>query len=479
MGRPSRNFFRIACFSLIGWAAAAFIPRDTDITPQNTINVDVCVIGGGAAGTYAAIKSKDLNKTVAVVEQQGRLGGHTKTYIDPVSKKPIELGVAEYEDIPPVREWFARFQIPLYSYNFTIPGVSTEYVDFQTGQTATPKQGDLLGAWDAFQKQVAKYPYLDQSLDSVPFPVPADLLLPFGQFIKKYRLEDAVPYLSLYGQGWGNFVTLPTLLAIKYFPPFFFSPASLYGKGLGALAAKDNSLIYEKATTELEPNVLLNSTVLSMDRSAADVVKVTVKTPSGKKLIRAKKLISAIPPIIKNLKGFDLNKTEIPIFDKFQGHSWYVGLVNNSGIPDNVSLIGYGTNNDKNFNIPVLPGVYDIFATIVPGLHYFSFVGNDSTPSFTKSQVKINLQDTITRMQTNGSIPKSSEGAKSLRIIEFSSHTPYEVFVPSEQIAKGFYNKLFALQGQRNTYWTGAAFVTHSSAGIWNYTDQLVTKMWS
>ncbi|KAL8750464.1 MAG: hypothetical protein Q9184_006416 [Pyrenodesmia sp. 2 TL-2023] len=180
MGRPSRNIFSITCFSLIGWAAAALIPGDTDISPQNTINVDVCVIGGGAAGTYAAIKSKDLNKTVAVVEQQSRLGGHTKTYIDPVSKKPVELGVAEYEDIPVVREWFARFQIPLYSYNFTIPGVSTKYVDFQTGQTATPKQGDLLAAWDAFQRQVAKYPYLDQSLDSVPFPVPADLLLPFG-----------------------------------------------------------------------------------------------------------------------------------------------------------------------------------------------------------------------------------------------------------------------------------------------------------
>ncbi len=188
---------------------------------------------------------------------------------------------------------------------------------------------------------------------------------------------------------------------------------------------------------------------------------------------------SAIHLVIENLKGFDLNETEVPIFDKFQGHSWYVGLVNSSGVPDNVTLINYGTNNTKNFNIPVLPGVYDLFATVVPGLHYFLFGGNDSRPKFTQSQVMTSLQDTLARMRAKGSIPRSSGAAKALNIIDFSSHTPYEVFVSSDQIAKGFYNKLFALQGQRNTYWTGAAFVTHSSAAIWNYTDQLVTKMWS
>ena len=182
--------------------------------------------------------------------------------------------------------------------------------------------------------------------------------------------------------------------------------------------------------------------------------------------------------VIDNLKGFDLNKTETTIFNKFQGHSWYVGLVKNSGIPSNVSLLNYGTHNTQNFNIPVLPGIYEIFATVVPGLHYFLFGGNDSQPTFTQSQVKASLQDTLTRLRATSIIPKLPETAKALEIIDFSSHTPYEVYVPSDQIAKGFYNKLFALQGQRNTYWTGAAFVTHSSAAIWNYTDQLVTKMW-
>ncbi len=302
MGVFSRSLRSLASCALLGWAATAtaLSERDADISAQNTFNVDAVVIGGGAAGTYAAIKSKDLGKSVVVVEQQNRLGGHTKTYIDPTTKQPIELGVAEYEDIPPVRAFFARFGVPLYQFNYTTPGITSEDADFTTGKVATPKPGgDLVAAWKAFQTQVAKYPTLFYSLDDVPHPVPADLLLPFGEFIRKYNLEAAVPYLSLYGQGWGNFTTLPTLLAVKYFPPFFWDPASLFGQPSStpaALAAKDNSLIYDKATQELGRNVLLSSTVLSMDRNGHDKVTVTVQTPSGKKLIRAKKLISTIPP---------------------------------------------------------------------------------------------------------------------------------------------------------------------------------------
>ena len=190
-------------------------------------------------------------------------------------------------------------------------------------------------------------------------------------------------------------------------------------------------------------------------------------------------LIEIYTLVIDNLKGFDLNETEVLIFNKFQGHSLYVGLVNNTGVPDNVTLANYGTNNTQNFNVPVLPAAYDIEPTSVPGLRYFVFGGNDSQLVFTQSQVETSLQDTLNRLRAKGSIPRLSGAKNTSNIVDFANHSPYEVFVSSDQIADGFYNKLFALQGQRNTYWTGAAFVTYNSAAIWNYTDQLVTSMWS
>ena len=173
-----------------------------------------------------------------MVEQQNRLGGHSKTYVDPGLNRSIELGVAEYADTPIVREWSARFNVPLYQFDFTILGVTSQYADFQTGQIATPKQGDLLGAWDAFQTQVAKYPFLDYSLDSVPFSVPADLLLPFGQFITKSNLQDAVPYLSLPWSRLGQFCDSADSTRHQVLPSVLFQPGYSLWWSIGSLGSR-------------------------------------------------------------------------------------------------------------------------------------------------------------------------------------------------------------------------------------------------
>jgi heterodisulfide reductase subunit A-like polyferredoxin len=45
---------------------------------EETIVRDVCILGGGSTGTYAAIRlSQDMGKSVVVIEKTERLGGHT------------------------------------------------------------------------------------------------------------------------------------------------------------------------------------------------------------------------------------------------------------------------------------------------------------------------------------------------------------------------------------------------------------------
>ena len=39
-----------------------------DTSKSQTIVRDLCILGGGAAGTFAAIRLRDAGKTVAVVE---------------------------------------------------------------------------------------------------------------------------------------------------------------------------------------------------------------------------------------------------------------------------------------------------------------------------------------------------------------------------------------------------------------------------
>jgi hypothetical protein len=55
------------------------------------------------------------------------------------------------------------------------------------------------------------------------------------------------------------------------------------------------------------------------------------------------------------------------------------------------------------------------------------------------------------------------------QIVGFNSHQPFWLTVPPAKIASGFYNELNALQGKRNTWWTGATFVAHDSTQIWDW----------
>src|SRR5271154_7522325 len=111
------------------------VPIDErNFTPQDIITRDVCIIGGGATGTYSAVRlSQDMGKSVVVVEKTGRLGGHTETYIDPVTQYPVDYGVLAYHNISVVTDFFARFNVSLTAVSLASP-FTTDYVDLGTGK---------------------------------------------------------------------------------------------------------------------------------------------------------------------------------------------------------------------------------------------------------------------------------------------------------------------------------------------------------
>ena len=102
--------------------------------PVDTLSRDVCIVGGGSAGTYAAIRLLDSNQTVIVVEQQDRLGGNTQTFIDPVTGAPIDIGVVVWHNNTLVSNYFQRLNVSLVSINELDSPFVTIYPDFQTGQ---------------------------------------------------------------------------------------------------------------------------------------------------------------------------------------------------------------------------------------------------------------------------------------------------------------------------------------------------------
>jgi monoamine oxidase len=70
------------------------IDDDADAAPDATeqADVDVVVIGAGAAGLAAARELRDAGCSIAILEARGRVGGRIYTYRDPAVAAPIELG---------------------------------------------------------------------------------------------------------------------------------------------------------------------------------------------------------------------------------------------------------------------------------------------------------------------------------------------------------------------------------------------------
>lgn len=438
----------------------------------NTITRDVCVIGGGATGTYSAIRLRDMGKSVVVVESKNRMGGHTETYTDPATQTTLDIGVEVWHNLTIVKDYFARLNVSLTDAKEGSSGSST-YADFSTGRVVanyTPSDPtDALAAWGA---QLALYPYVETGFD-LEYPVPADLLLPFEYFVSKHSLQAMVQTVVAFGQGLGDLLCQPTLYVMKNFGTDILRSLQA---GYVTTTKHDNSLLYENARAELGPDVLLSSTIVAMDRSSTSGVKIIVQTPTGKVLIHANKLIFTIPPKLPNLSGFDLSPNETTLFRQFGHSAYYTGLIRHSGIPDNLTVVNVGATTPQ--NTPVLPAVYAFNPTGVPDLHRVKFGSPYALAS--DAEVQTAIVASLRRLQQSdsggGAVPAVT-ATNATEFAVFASHTPFELTVSSEAIAGGFYRELNALQGQRHTYYTGAAFHTHDSSLLWQFTEPLLPRV--
>ncbi len=461
-------------FTIYSLATAIALPQlspyihEWDYSGDDIITRDVLIIGGGSSGTYSAIKLRDLGKSVAVVEKKAVLGGHTETYTDPVTKGKVDAGVIIWHDLDIVRNYFARFNIPLVKAN---GGASplTDYVDFRNGKTVPGfiPPGNVTALLPLYAAQLAKYPYLEAGFD-LPEPVPEDLLLSLVDFAKKYKLESLLFFLRNFAQGLGNILELPTIYIFKNFGLDVVRNLQI---GFLTTARHNNHELYDKALAELGKDALVSSCVLAIDRNpSGDYAKVLVETPEGKKLILAKDIIITIPPLLKNLQTFDLDDKERDLFKKFKAKGYYTGVLRNSGLPDNVAIQNVGS--DTPYNIPPFPSIYSLDPTGIPGLQNVKYSSDSPLPI---EKVKADILQTMKRISTAGKLNNTSADAVELAF--FSSHTPFELNVDAAAIKAGFYKELYALQGKGRFWYNGAAFHTHDSSLLWQFSEGLISRI--
>ncbi|KAF7898098.1 hypothetical protein EAF00_004544 [Botryotinia globosa] len=456
-------------FSLGAFAEVSNINSSVTINSVTYHNVeyverDVVVIGGGSSGTYAAIGLLDAGKTVAVIDNKSRMGGHTETYTDPATGISDDYGVIIFHNIELVKNYAARLNITLAAADTTEYVKSSVYADFRTGlENSTFTTADFTAGLMLYMEQLAKYPYLENGYD-LPNPVPEDLLLTFGEFAVKYNFGDQfLGFMFNFAQGLGDLLSKPTLYVLKNFGT---GVIECFTTGFLATSAQDNSLLYKSAQEIIgDDSVFLSATIVSVDRSG-DRAHVLISTPSGYRFINAQKLVFSITPQINNLAGWDLSTSEKTLFSQFNNSGYYVGVFGNTGLPTGISVVNIADNTTYGF--PPLPAAYAISPTAIPdvfNLYYGSAV------SISDDEVRAAMYGELERLQITGMTKSTPE------LLAYSRHTPFELWVPAEAIAAGFYSDLYALQGQRNTFYTGSAFHVQDSTMLWQFTEALLSNI--
>lgn len=467
----------VVTLSLVAGLAASLVralPKDWPyVHPDHIIRRDVAVIGGGSSGTYAAAKLQRMGKTVAVVEKKDVFGGHTSTYHDPQNRSiTVDYGVQAYGNVEAVRQQFARFDVPLGKFAVSETGFGIpNYLDFRDAK-ALPRNFSYSRDLSGYRRQADKYPYLCYST-RLPDPVPSDLLLPFGQFLEKYKLQNSSYNLFYTLEGLGDLLAQTTLYVIRYLNSEYLDNLDPANGGALVTVRKNNHELYEKAQRELGADALSGSEVIDARRDESGAWLV-VQTPEGRRLILADRLIITIPPLLSNMGPFQLDKTETTLFSKWRSSGWYVGIIEASGFPSGYAY--QNTRPDTPWNLPELPSLYQLSPTAIPNAYLVRYGTPDG--SLSDDEVKADILRTVERLRFATIKGPSKCNVTAVKFLAFSSHYPFNLHVPVEDIKQGFYNHLDDLQGHRSTWYTGAAIISHGTGALWNFTDYLVDRMY-
>ncbi|KAJ5177207.1 uncharacterized protein N7482_003084 [Penicillium canariense] len=456
-----------------GWRLASVIPlafavsadSTTGFSAENIITRDVCILGGGATGTYAAVQLREQGHSVALIEKKDRLGGHAETlYLD--NGEYVNYGVEGYFNNDITKNFFDQLDV---NYEALLPGsILIENVNFNTGKRVLPGNGILgtVAGAALYRAAIEQFDYLASGAYYLPDEVPEVLLRPFREFVDTHALQGAMDVIFMFAENVGDILNAPLLYVIQNFGITHID-ALLEG---GYIRPKNgtNELFSKAAKYIDEQNIFYGTTVSQVKRNSSGVEMVVQIADGTRKLIKAKKLLVTFPPTLSALSGFDLRTEESSLFSKWNHKNYYAAAITNTGLPDGVNIANTNPENQPG-SLPLPPFQWQLEYSGVPGYFMTKIVAEGN---FTAEDAKALIVSDLKRMNQTGTF-----STKEPEIAAFASHSPETLIVSTGDIKDGFYRKLYALQGQQSTYYTGYTFCTDYSTPLWNYTGSVLDMM--
>jgi hypothetical protein len=412
------------------------------------------------------------------------------TYYGDKTGVPRDFGVQVYFPYQDAMDFIDRFNVTLVPGLAPIGATTTKYVDFTTGKQLVnytdPDVGVVTTAIITMYNVLTSKGYdkmIEPGFWNLPAgpQIPDDLLLSIGDFSKKYNCTAALTrmYQSTGGGPAAQKKNFLDIMALTFFQSFSPQWMRVFWGEIGMYHIEGgNQGLYDKIATLLGKDVLTNTVVLASERTDTGV-NLIVSGLKGTKIIKAKKLLLAIPPTRENLIPFDLNAEETALFAKPTYGRYGTAVVKHASLPKGVEL----------YNMPT-SAVQDPYSPFLNSAHVLSFssYGNDTdlfsigtsgsgTPYLLYGQTAATAvaQKSLENMAKAGTIP--SLGGKPLNVVEWSDHGPGGYGVTAQDMRDGWMSKFYGLQGKRSTWFTGGSIAIDFSTQLWKMNDEVLKRM--
>lgn len=420
------------------------------------------------------------------------------SYTPPGTNSSLDFGVFSFVDYGGATALFKRLNIS------TAPPsrvrAPTKYADFTTGQPipgyVAPERARARAAMETYLSICEKYEdMLDPGYWNFPAgdAVPEDLLTRFGAFVERYGIEEAVPQIySATGFGVGRLADELTMTVMQAFGAQM--ARSMLGRQDSFVAASHrNQDVYDAMARAIgDESILYATKVVHSVRTPRDGVVITAQNrrTGEKTTIRAAQLLLAVRPVGEAaMRPFALDPRERGLFARFDYVRVWAALVRHPAL---------AAANASVANLPAAAAPARYLATPrVPFLGKFERQDNTAagrqsgvfralvvgTRDFGEADARGLLQAALDRLVGRGVLPRpsSQEGdgqqQQPVEIVALSDHGPMALRVSAEEHRKGFHQRLYALQGHRSTWWTGAAFSSHFQTIIWEFNEVLLPQM--
>jgi hypothetical protein len=404
------------------------------------------------------------------------------TYVGEETGATYDFGVQSFLNVSKAKEFFDRFNISVSS-GSSSPILITDYIDFNTGAevafqppsitaqiTAIAKFLDVIEPWESMlQPGYWKFPEPDS--------IPEDLLIPFGEFLTKYGLEDGAPIIySTTGLGVGNMSEVATMFVLQSFG--WDMARGLTGQmGLFTPTSGGNQALYNAIAKDLGDDVLYSSTVINSRRTSSNV-NLTVRNHKTGKItqIVARRLLVAIEPTDDNVAPLDLSPFERGTLAKFTYSNEFAGLVDNSVFNTSYNYFNLPSSAapDHTLVFQDEPMVANFQYTGLEHLFRVMIIGNKTT---TALEAKKLAQASFNTLLRAGRLSGTALQTQKLNWAAFSTHGPMHARVSVDEVKNGFYQDLYKLQGARCTWWTGGAFSVNFQTKLWEFDEGLIPKI--